>query len=88
MTILNQPAPRGAGKTAKRQRGSSLQRVALKDGSIRWRFRLDLAPDPKTGRRRQRTLTYKTEAEAIKAGRRKECSRGADLHRTRPDDCR
>jgi integrase len=53
--------------TARRQRGSSLQRVVLKDGSVRWRFRLDLLADPKTGKRRQRTLTYRTEAEAVKA---------------------
>lgn len=67
MSIVNHPTLQGGDKTVQRQRGSSLQRVTLKDGSIRWRFRLDLAPDPKTGRRRQRTLTYKTEAEAIKA---------------------
>lgn len=52
---------------AKRQRGSNLQRVVLKDGSIRWRFRLDLAPDPKTGKRRQRTRTFATEREAVEA---------------------
>jgi integrase len=59
MTIVND-------KPAKRQRGSSIQRVVLQDGSIRWRFRLDLEPDA-TGKRRQRTVTRKTEAEAIAA---------------------
>lgn len=50
----------------KRQRGSSIQRVELKSGP-RWRFRVDLEPDPETGRRRQRTLTYKSEREAVDA---------------------
>ena len=49
-----------------RQRGSSITRVTLKSGSVRWRFRLDLEPGP-DGKRRQRTMTYKTEAEAVEA---------------------
>ena len=52
---------------AKRQRGSSLQRVTLQNGAVRWRFRLDLGADPKTGKRRQRTLTFATEKEAVEA---------------------
>ncbi len=47
-----------------RQRGSSIQRVELKNGEVRWRFRIDLGPGP-NGKRRQRTLTFRTEAEAI-----------------------
>lgn len=48
-----------------RQRGSSIAKSTLKDGSVRWRFRIDLPPDA-DGRRRQRTITAKTEAEAIR----------------------
>ncbi len=47
-----------------RQRGSSIQRVVLKNGDTRWRFRLDLPPGP-DGKRRQQTITCRTEAEAI-----------------------
>jgi integrase len=48
-----------------RQRGSSIQRVETQSGP-RWRFRVDLAPGP-DGKRRQRTLTYRTEGEAVTA---------------------
>lgn len=48
-----------------RQRGSSIQRVELRSGP-RWRFRLDLSPAA-DGKRRQRTLTFKSEAEAVEA---------------------
>ncbi|NMM23275.1 MAG: site-specific integrase [Phycicoccus sp.] len=51
--------------TKSRQRGSSIQRVELASGP-RWRFRIDLEPGP-DGDRRQRTLTYKTEREAVTA---------------------
>lgn len=61
------PARSGDSALAKRQRGSSIQRVVLKDGAARWRFRLDLAPDVLTGKRRQRTLTFATEREAVEA---------------------
>lgn len=47
-----------------RQRGSSIRRVVLKNGDVRWRFRLDLEPGP-DGKRRQQTITCRTEAEAI-----------------------
>lgn len=63
-------------KPIKRQRGSSLQRVTLKSGAVRWRFRLDLPPDPKTGKRRQRTLTFATEREAVEA----QAKARADVH--------
>lgn len=67
-------------KAAKRQRGSSLQRVVLKNGAVRWRFRLDLGPDPKTGRRRQRTLTFATEREAVEAQSRARSEVRADVY--------
>ncbi|WP_022887938.1 site-specific integrase [Agromyces italicus] len=54
----------------RRQRGSSIQRVVLKSGEVRWRFRLDLPPvvdENGRVRRRQQTITCKTEAEAIAA---------------------
>lgn len=47
-----------------RQRGSSIKKVILANGEPRWRFRVDLEPD-ETGKRRQRTLTFRTEAEAV-----------------------
>lgn len=47
-----------------RQRGSSIKRVVLGNGEVRWRFRLDLPPG-KDGKRRQRTVTARTEREAI-----------------------
>jgi len=52
--------------TKARQRGSSMQKVILKGGSPRWRFRIDLEPGRK-GERRQTTMTFKTEAEAVAA---------------------
>lgn len=52
--------------TQSRQRGSSIQKVTLKDGSPRWRFRIDLPTGP-NGERRQSTLTFRTEAEAVNA---------------------
>jgi integrase len=48
-----------------RQRGSSIQRVETKSGP-RWRFRIDLEPGP-DGKRRQRTLTFRSEADAVRA---------------------
>jgi len=50
--------------TQPRQRGSSIQRITLANGDPRWRFRVDLEPGP-GGKRRQRTITCKTEAEAV-----------------------
>jgi hypothetical protein len=60
-----------------RQRGSSVQRVVLTDGQVRWRFRLDLDAGP-DGKRRQQTVTCKSEAEAIarQAAGRTELARG------------
>lgn len=49
-----------------RQRGSSIKKVTLANGEVRWRFRVDADPDA-TGKRRQRTITCKTEAEAVAA---------------------
>lgn len=48
-----------------RQTGSSIKRVDLPSGP-RWRFRLDLAAGA-DGKRRQRTLSFKSEAEAVAA---------------------
>jgi integrase len=53
-----------ADRAAVRQRGSSIQKVTLRNGEVRWRFRLDLSPGP-DGKRRQQTVTCTTEAEAI-----------------------
>lgn len=52
-----------AGQTP-RQRGSSIRKVTLRNGEVRWRFRIDLVPGP-DGKRRQQTITTATEAEAI-----------------------
>jgi hypothetical protein len=43
-----------------------MQKFVLKDGTPRWRFRIDLEPGPK-GKRRQTTMTFATEAEAVHA---------------------
>ena len=50
---------------SRRQIGSSITRVETSRGP-RWRFRVDAPPAP-DGRRRQRTLTYSSEREAIEA---------------------
>lgn len=52
--------------TTSRQRGSSIKKVLLSSGDVRWRFRVDTEPDAH-GKRRQRTLTFRTEAEAVQA---------------------
>ncbi|PVW05447.1 hypothetical protein DEA06_06825 [Microbacterium sp. Gd 4-13] len=80
MSILTHSSAEHGGASAKRQRGSSLQRVVLKNGSVRWRFRLDLAPDTKTGKRRQRTLTFATEREAVEAQARARSEVHADTY--------
>lgn len=49
-----------------RQRGSSIRKVTLASGELRWRFRVDVEPGA-DGKRRQRTLTFKTETEAVNA---------------------
>ncbi|MBW1639570.1 site-specific integrase [Microbacterium resistens] len=49
-----------------RQRGSSIKKVVLANGETRWRFRVDVEPRA-DGKRRQRTLTFRTEAEAVNA---------------------
>lgn len=48
-----------------RQRGSSIQRVVLKSGEPRWRFRVDVPGAD--GQRRQRTVTFKSERKAVEA---------------------
>jgi integrase len=48
----------------RRQVGGSIRRVTTKSGP-RWRFVVDLGPDPDTGRRRQRQYTFSTENEAV-----------------------
>jgi integrase len=42
----------------------NIKKVTNKDGSISWRIRYDLPPDPVTGERRQKRETFKTEKEA------------------------
>lgn len=53
-------------KPTRRQVGGSIRKVEGKSGP-RWRFTVDLTPDPATGRRRQRQYTFRTEAEAAQA---------------------
>lgn len=62
--------------SATRQRGSSIAKVTLKSGQVRYRFRIDV-PGP-DGTRRQRNVTFRTEREAIEAQARlrTEVSRG------------
>lgn len=52
-----------------RQRGSNITRVVLPSGQVRWRFRIDVPPAA-DGKRRQRTLTFRTEGEAVDEQRR------------------
>jgi hypothetical protein len=42
----------------------TVKRVELADGSIRYRYVIDIGRDPFTGKRRQRTFTFDDEAEA------------------------
>lgn len=51
--------------TEKRQRGSNITRIETASGP-RWRFRVDVPP-AEDGARRQRTMTFKSEREAIEA---------------------
>jgi len=53
-------------KPTRRQVGGSIRRVETRSGP-RWRFTVDLTPDPVTGARRQRQYTFRTEAEAVHA---------------------
>ena len=53
-------------RPTRRQVGGSIRKVDTRSGP-RWRFTVDLGPDPDTGRRRQRQYTFKTEAEAVDA---------------------
>ena len=46
-----------------RQSGSSLHKVTLPSGSIRWRFTVDLPPGP-DGKRRQRRYSFPSKSEA------------------------
>ena len=59
-----------------RQTGSSIRRIETQSGP-RWRFRIDVEPGP-NGERRQRTLTFTTEAEAVaeQAAKRTDLARG------------
>ncbi|MFG2021108.1 tyrosine-type recombinase/integrase [Actinomadura geliboluensis] len=46
--------------------GDPIKTVVLKDGRKRYRFVVDIGPDPKTGKRRQKTHTYDKKGEARK----------------------
>lgn len=41
-----------------------IRRIELKDGSVRYRFVVDIGRDPKTGKRRQKTMTFDKKGEA------------------------
>jgi len=58
--------------------GDSIKRVELKDGSVRYRFVVDIGPDPNTGKRRQKTFTFdrKRDAQAERARILHEVGRG------------
>jgi integrase len=43
---------------------SAIRKVTLKDGTTRYRFKLDVGRDPVTGKRRQTELTFDTKREA------------------------
>lgn len=45
--------------------GDVIKKVVLKDGTTRYRFVVDVGTDPKTGRRRQLTVTKDRKAEAV-----------------------
>ncbi len=49
----------------------SAKRIELKDGRVRYRTVVDLGPDPISGKRRQQTLTFDSEAEALAAHTRR-----------------
>lgn len=44
--------------------GDPIKKITLKDGSVRYRFVIDIGRDPKTHKRRQLTKTYSTKKEA------------------------
>lgn len=41
-----------------------IKRIELKDGTVRYRFVIDIGRDPDTGKRQQKTFTYDTKKEA------------------------
>lgn len=47
--------------------GDPIKTVVLKDGRKRYRFVVDIGPDPETGKRRQKTHTYDKKGDARKA---------------------
>jgi integrase len=42
-----------------------IKKVVLKDGRTRYRFVVDIGPDPKTGKRQQKTFTYDLKRDAV-----------------------
>ncbi len=44
--------------------GDPIKKITLKDGSVRYRFVIDIGRDPKTHKRRQLTRTHSTKKEA------------------------
>jgi integrase len=63
----------------------NIKKVINTDGSISWRVRYDLPPDPVTGRRREKRETCKTEkeAKATLAARRTAAEQGTAVESTR-----
>jgi hypothetical protein len=41
-----------------------IKKIALKDGTVRYRFVVDIGRDPETGKRQQKTFTFDTKREA------------------------
>lgn len=41
-----------------------IKKITLKDGTVRYRFVVDIGRDPETGRRQQKTFTFDTKREA------------------------
>jgi integrase len=45
--------------------GDPIKKIELKDGSVRYRFVVDIGRDPETGKRQQKTYTFDLKREAI-----------------------
>ncbi|MFD1547698.1 site-specific integrase [Nonomuraea guangzhouensis] len=55
-----------------------IKKIELKDGTVRYRFVIDIGHDPETGKRKQQTCTFntKTQAKSEYARIKHECDRG------------
>ena len=48
--------------------GDPIKKITLRSGQTRYRFVVDIGDDPVTGKRRQKTFTYDTNADSRAAG--------------------